>query len=149
MSFSKRSLTASTPSEPPAAVCSSSGRGFAPPSERTNRPCKDRHLSKLLQLAIAICQKTKNTNINKTTPKDKSLLFILSSLPLSGVMSIQWYVQYTNTMKHCGIKVNTNHGSLYKMPPSAQVSKHKGSDLCYCGFEINERMPCFILRTHR
>ncbi|MBR2310643.1 MAG: hypothetical protein IKA47_08965, partial [Oscillospiraceae bacterium] len=33
----------------------SSGRGFAPPSERTNRPCKDRHLSKLLQLAIAIC----------------------------------------------------------------------------------------------
>ena len=42
------------PSEPPTAVCSSSSRGFAPPSERTNRPCKDRRLSKLLQLAIAI-----------------------------------------------------------------------------------------------
>ena len=40
----------------PAAVCSSSGRGFAPPSRRTNRPHKDRHLSKLLQLAIAIRQ---------------------------------------------------------------------------------------------
>ncbi|MBP3305701.1 MAG: hypothetical protein J6L24_07010, partial [Oscillospiraceae bacterium] len=32
----------------------SSGRGFAPPTRRTNRPHKDRHLSKLLQLAIAI-----------------------------------------------------------------------------------------------
>ena len=55
-SFLKRSLTASMPSEPPTAVCSSSSRGFAPPSERTNRPCKDRRLSKLLQLAIAISQ---------------------------------------------------------------------------------------------
>ena len=49
-----KSWTESTPSEPPAAVCSSSGRGFAPPSRRTNRPHKDRHLLKLLQLAIAI-----------------------------------------------------------------------------------------------
>lgn len=52
-----KSWTESTPSEPPAAVCSSSGRGFAPPSRRTNRPHKDRHLPKLLQLAIAIRQK--------------------------------------------------------------------------------------------
>lgn len=51
-----KNWTESTPSEPPAAVCSSSGRGFAPPSRRTNRPHKDRHLSKLLQLAIAIRQ---------------------------------------------------------------------------------------------
>ena len=39
------------PSEPPTAVCSSSSRGFAPPSERTNRPHRDRHFSK----TIATC----------------------------------------------------------------------------------------------
>lgn len=54
MSCLTKNWIASVPSETPTAVCSSSGRGFAPPSRRTNRPHKDRHLSKLLQLAIAI-----------------------------------------------------------------------------------------------
>ena len=44
------------PSEPPAAFCSSSSRGYAPPYGGTKRSCRDRYLSKLLQLAIAIRQ---------------------------------------------------------------------------------------------
>lgn len=54
MSCLTQSWIASMPSEPPTAVCSSSGRGFAPPSRRTNRPCWDRHLSIPLRLSIAI-----------------------------------------------------------------------------------------------
>ena len=68
-----KNWTESTPSEP-AAVCSSSGRGFAPPSTRTNRPHKDRHLSKLLQLAIAIRRNFKAEKPNQKWVTDISYI---------------------------------------------------------------------------
>ena len=61
------------PSEPPAAFCSSSSRGYAPPYGGTKRSCRDRYLSKLLQLAIAIRLNKKNFN-QEVLNSDKPVL---------------------------------------------------------------------------
>ena len=95
-----QNLIASTLSEPPAAVCSSSGRGSAPPFVRTNRPHKDRYLSKLLQLAIAIHQKDIMA-IYSTMPKEQVVPLIATTAAVSlikvaaiagGILLMKWII---------------------------------------------------------